>query len=155
MIYFFGVYICVMEIDVDIGEYFICQFYVLDDCGICINLMIIEGQVYGGLIEVLVIVMGQEIVYDDMGNVKIGMLMDFFILMLWEMLNYIIDYMVMLSLYYLIGVKGVGESLNVGGVLVFFNVVYDVFCVFGLIQLYMLYDYWWIWKIVNDLGLYG
>ena len=34
--------------------------------------MIIEGQVHGGLTEALAIALGQEIAYDDMGNVKTG-----------------------------------------------------------------------------------
>ena len=78
MTYPFGAYICVMEIDVDTGEHEIRQFYALDDCGTRINPMIIEGQVHGGLTEALAIAMGQEIAYDNMGNVKTGTLMDFF-----------------------------------------------------------------------------
>jgi xanthine dehydrogenase molybdopterin-binding subunit B len=79
MTYPFGAYVCVMEIDVDTGEHEIRQFYALDDCGTRINPMIIEGQVHGGLTEALAIAMGQEIAYDEMGNVKTGTLMDFFL----------------------------------------------------------------------------
>lgn len=155
MIYLFGVYFCVMDIDVDMGVVKICCFYVLDDCGMWINLMIIEGQVYGGLIEVFVIVMGQEIWYDEIGNVMGVFFMDFFLLIVVEMLYWEIDYMVILSLYYLIGVKGVGESLNVGGVLVFFNVVNDVFQFLGFMYIQMLYDVWCLWLVVKELGVYG
>jgi carbon-monoxide dehydrogenase large subunit len=50
--------------------------------------MIIEGQVHGGLTEALAIAMGQEIAYDEMGNVKTGTLMDFFLPTAWETPNY-------------------------------------------------------------------
>ena len=40
---------------------------------------IIEGQVHGGLTEALAVALGQEIAYDEMGNVKTGTLMDFFL----------------------------------------------------------------------------
>ncbi len=65
----FGAYICVVDIDVDTGAVKVRRFYALDDCGTRINPMIIEGQIHGGLTEAFGIAMGQEIHYDDDGNV--------------------------------------------------------------------------------------
>ena len=79
MTYPFGAYICVMDIDVDTGVYKVRRFYALDDCGTRINPMIIEGQVHGGLTEAFAIAMGQEIRYDEIGNVVGGSFMDFFV----------------------------------------------------------------------------
>jgi carbon-monoxide dehydrogenase large subunit len=155
MTYPFGAYICVMEIDVDTGEHSIRQFYALDDCGTRINPMIIEGQVHGGLTEALAIAMGQEIAYDDMGNVKTGTLMDFFVPTSWETPNYTTDHTVTPSPHHPIGAKGVGESPNVGGVPAFSNAVHDAFRAFGLTQSHMPHDHWRIWKTANDLGLHG
>jgi aerobic carbon-monoxide dehydrogenase large subunit len=59
-----------MEIDVDTGEHEVRQFYALDDCGTRINPMVIEGQVHGGATEGYAIAMGQEIAYDEIGNVQ-------------------------------------------------------------------------------------
>ena len=155
MTYPFGAYICVMEIDVDTGEHEIRQFYALDDCGTRINPMIIEGQVHGGLTEALAIAMGQEIAYDEMGNVKTGTLMDFFLPTAWETPNYTTDHTVTPSPHHPIGAKGVGESPNVGGVPAFSNAVHDAFRAFGLRHSHMPHDHWRIWKIANDLGLHG
>ena len=155
MTYPFGAYICVMEIDVDTGEHEIRQFYALDDCGTRINPMIIEGQVHGGLTEALAIAMGQEIAYDDMGNVKTGTLMDFFLPTAWETPNYTTDHTVTPSPHHPIGAKGVGESPNVGGVPAFSNAVHDAFRAFGLRHSHMPHDHWRIWKIASDLGLHG
>ena len=155
MTYPFGAYVCVMEIDVDTGEHEIRQFYALDDCGTRINPMIIEGQVHGGLTEALAISMGQEIAYDDMGNVKTGTLMDFFIPTAWETPNYTTDHTVTPSPHHPIGAKGVGESPNVGGVPAFSNAVHDAFKAFGLRQSHMPHDHWRIWRTAHDLGLHG
>ena len=124
MTYPFGAYICVMEIDVDTGEHEIRQFYALDDCGTRINPMIIEGQVHGGLTEALAIAMGQEIAYDNMGNVKTG---PYGLLLptAWETPNYTTDHTTTPSPHHPIGAKGVGESPNVGGVPAFSNAVHD------------------------------
>ena len=88
MTYPFGAYICVMDVDVDTGECDVRKFYALDDCGTRINPMIIEGQVHGGLTEALAISMGQEIAYDEIGNVKTATLMDFFLPTACETPNY-------------------------------------------------------------------
>ncbi len=155
MTYPFGAYVCVMEIDVDTGTHDIRQFYALDDCGTRINPMVIEGQVHGGLTEALAISMGQEIAYDEQGNVKTGTLMDFFIPTSVETPNYTTDFTVTPSPHHPIGAKGVGESPNVGGVPAFSNAVHDAFRAFGLRQTHMPHDHWRIWKTANNLGLHG
>ena len=121
-----------MEIDVDTGEAEVRRFYALDDCGTRINPMIIEGQVHGGLTEALAIAMGQEIAYDEMGNVTTGTLSDFFLPTAWETPVWETDFTVTPSPHHPIGAKGVGESPNVGGVSAFSNAVNDAFRAFGL-----------------------
>jgi aerobic carbon-monoxide dehydrogenase large subunit len=155
MTYPFGAYICVLDIDVDTGEVDIRSFYALDDCGTRINPMIIEGQVHGGLTEALAIALGQEMAYDDMGNVTTATLMDFFIPTAVETPNYTTDHTTTPSPHHPIGAKGVGESPNVGGVPCFSNAVHDAFRSFGLTQTHMPHDHWRIWKTANDLGLHG
>ncbi|MGB1710683.1 MAG: molybdopterin cofactor-binding domain-containing protein, partial [Candidatus Puniceispirillaceae bacterium] len=154
MTYPFGSYICVMEINVDTGTTEIRQFYALDDCGTRINPMVIEGQVHGGLTEALAIAMGQEIAYDEQGNVTTGTLMDFFVPTAVETPNYQTDHTVTPSPHHPIGAKGVGESPNVGGVPAFSNAVHDAFRAFGLTQSHMPHDHWRIWKTANSLGLH-
>ena len=155
MTYPFGAYVCVMEIDVDTGVTDIKQFYALDDCGTRINPMIIEGQVHGGLTEALAIALGQEIAYDELGNVKTGTLMDFFIPTSWETPNYQTDFTETPSPHHPIGAKGVGESPNVGGVPAFSNAINDAFRAFGLTHTNMPHDHWRIWKTANQLGLHN
>ncbi|MCP4818769.1 MAG: molybdopterin-dependent oxidoreductase, partial [Shimia sp.] len=154
MTYPFGAYVCVMDIDVDTGVTDIRRFYALDDCGTRINPMIIEGQVHGGLTEALAVALGQEIAYDDMGNVKTGTLMDFFLPTAWEVPNYETDHTVTPSPHHPIGAKGVGESPHVGGVPCFSNAVNDAFRAFGLRHTHMPHDHWRIWKTANGLGLH-
>ncbi|WP_299916637.1 aerobic carbon-monoxide dehydrogenase large subunit [uncultured Roseobacter sp.] len=154
MTYPFGAYVCVMDIDVDTGVPEIRRFYALDDCGTRINPMIIEGQVHGGLTEALAVALGQEIAYDDMGNVKTGTLMDFFLPTAWEVPNYETDFTVTPSPHHPIGAKGVGESPHVGGVPCFSNAVQDAFRPFGNRHTNMPHDHWRIWRTANELGLH-
>ncbi|MEP3675167.1 aerobic carbon-monoxide dehydrogenase large subunit [Sulfitobacter sp.] len=154
MTYPFGAYVCVMDIDVDTGVTDIRRFYALDDCGTRINPMIIEGQIHGGLTEALAVALGQEIAYDELGNVKTGTLMDFFLPTAWEVPNYETDYTVTPSPHHPIGAKGVGESPHVGGVPCFSNAVQDAFRPFGNTHTDMPHDHWRIWRTANQLGMH-
>jgi carbon-monoxide dehydrogenase large subunit len=155
MTYPFGAYICVMNIDVDTGVYTIRRFYALDDCGTRINPMIIEGQVHGGLTEAFAIAMGQEIRYDDEGNVVTGSFMDFFIPTAVETPHWETDFTVTPSPHHPIGAKGVGESPNVGGVPAFSNAVNDAFSFLGSTHIQMPHDFWRNWKAAKNLGVFA
>lgn len=149
----FGAYICVMDIDVDTGVAKTRRFYALDDCGTRINPMIIEGQVHGGLTEAFAISMGQEIRYDEMGNVMGASFMDFFLPTAVETPHWETDHTVTPSPHHPIGAKGVGESPNVGGVPAFSNAVNDAFSFLGSTHIQMPHDAWRLWKVAEKLGV--
>jgi aerobic carbon-monoxide dehydrogenase large subunit len=155
MTYPFGAYFCVMDIDVDTGVAKTRRFYALDDCGTRINPMIIEGQVHGGLTEAFAIAMGQEIRYDEMGNVMGASFMDFFIPTAVETPHWETDHTVTPSPHHPIGAKGVGESPNVGGVPAFSNAVNDAFQFMGSTHIQMPHDAWRVWQAAKDLGAHG
>ncbi len=155
MTYPFGAYICVLDIDADTGVSKIRKFYALDDCGTRINPMIIEGQVHGGLTEAFAIAMGQEIYYDEGGNVMGGSLMDFFVPTAVETPEWETDFTVTPSPHHPIGAKGVGESPNVGGVPAFSNAVNDAFAHLDVTHIQMPHDHWRTWKVCEKLGLTG
>jgi len=155
MTYPFGAYICVVDIDRFTGEAKIRSFYALDDCGTRINPMVIEGQVHGGLTEAFGIAMGQEISYDENGNVMGASLMDYFLPTAVETPVWETDYTVTPSPHHPIGAKGVGESPNVGGVSAFSNAVIDVFSHLDVNHMQMPHTAPRIWNQCKALGLGG
>ena len=155
MTYPFGAYVCVVDVDVDTGVTDVRRFYALDDCGTRINPMIIEGQVHGGLTEALAIAMGQEIAYDETGNVSGASLLDFYLPTAVETPAWETDFTTTPSPHHPIGAKGVGESPNVGGVPAFSNAVNDAFAHLGLTHAQMPHDHWRVWETAERLGLHG
>ena len=155
MTYPFGAYVCVAEVDVDTGETGIRRFYALDDCGTRINPMVIEGQVHGGLTEALAIAMGQEMPYDENGNLTGGSLMDFFLPTAVETPKWETDHTTTPSPHHPIGAKGVGESPNVGGVSAFSNAVNDAFSHLSVTHMPMPHNHWRVWETANKLGLHN
>jgi len=130
------------------------SFYALDDCGTRINPMIIEGQVHGGLTEAFAVAMGQEIRYDEQGNVMGASFMDFFLPTAVETPKWETDYTVTPSPHHPIGAKGVGESPHVGGVPCFSNAVNDAFAFLNAGHIQMPHDAWRLWKVGERLGLH-
>ncbi len=155
MTYPFGSYYCVMDIDVDTGVAKTRRFYALDDCGTRINPMIIEGQVHGGLTEAFACAMGQEIRYDEMGNVMGASFMDFFLPTAVETPHWETDFTVTPSPHHPIGAKGVGESPHVGGVPCFSNAVNDAYSFLGAGHIQMPHDAWRLWQVGERLGLHN
>ncbi|MCY0150391.1 aerobic carbon-monoxide dehydrogenase large subunit [Hoeflea sp. G2-23] len=154
MTYPFGAYFCVMDIDVDTGVAKTRRFYALDDCGTRINPMIIEGQVHGGLTEAFACAMGQEIRYDEQGNVMGASFMDFFLPTAVETPHWETDHTVTPSPHHPIGAKGVGESPHVGGVPCFSNAVNDAYAFLGAGHIQMPHDAWRLWTVGEKLGLH-
>jgi carbon-monoxide dehydrogenase large subunit len=155
MTYPFGAYICVVDVDVDTGVTKVRRFYALDDCGTRINPMIIEGQIHGGLTEAFGIAMGQEIRYDETGNVVTASFMDYFMPTAVETPKWETDWTTTPSPHHPIGAKGVGESPNVGGVPCFANAVNDAFKFLGSTHIPMPHDHWRTWMAADKLGLHG
>jgi aerobic carbon-monoxide dehydrogenase large subunit len=151
----FGAYICVLDVDVDTGVTKVRRFYALDDCGTRINPMIIEGQIHGGLTEAFGIAMGQEIRYDEIGNVVTASFMDYFMPTAVETPHWETDWTTTPSPHHPIGAKGVGESPNVGGVPCFANAVNDAFKFVGSTHIAMPHDHWRTWMAADKLGLHA
>ena len=151
----FGAYICVVDVDVDTGTTKVRRFYALDDCGTRINPMIIEGQIHGGLTEAFAIAMGQELHYDDDGNITTASFMDYFLPTAVETPHWETDWTTTPSPHHPIGAKGVGESPNVGGVPCFSNAVNDAFAFLGSTHIQMPHDNWRTWTAAEKLGLHG
>jgi aerobic carbon-monoxide dehydrogenase large subunit len=154
MTYPFGAYICVVDVDVDTGVTRVRRFYALDDCGTRINPMIIEGQIHGGLTEAFGIAMGQEIRYDEVGNLTGPSLMDYFLPTAVETPKWETDFTTTPSPHHPIGAKGIGESPNVGGVPCFANAVNDAFKFLGSTHIPMPHDNWRTWMVAERLGLH-
>ena len=57
-----------VEVDVDTGEVHLLEHVAVDDCGRVLNLMIVEGQVHGGLGQGIAQALFEEVVFDEHGT---------------------------------------------------------------------------------------
>ena len=105
-----GAYIAVVDVDNDTGTVKVRRFLAVDDCGMVINPMIVEGQIHGGLTEGFAIAFMQEIKYDDGGNNLNTNFTEYLVPTALETPHWETDSTVTPSPHHPIGAKGVGES---------------------------------------------
>ena len=128
----FGAYICVTDVDPGTGEVSVRRFVAVDDCGIRINPMIVEGQIHRGLADGVGIALMQAIVFDESGNCLGGSFMDYLLPTSMECPSPELGETVTPSPHHPIGAKGIGESATVGSPAAVVNSVVDALAPFGV-----------------------
>ena len=121
----FGTYAAVVEIDRGTGEWKVLRVVAVDDCGVRINPMIVEGQITGGLTEGFAIAAMELITFDDDGNCIGSSFMDYLLPTAWETPKFEMHETVTPSPHHPFGAKGVGESATVGSPAAYVNAVVD------------------------------
>ncbi len=121
----FGTYAVVVEVDADTGEWKVKRMVAVDDCGVRINPMIVEGQIHGGLTEGFGIAAMELITFDEDGNCIGSNFMDYLLPTAWETPRFELGETVTPSPHHPIGAKGVGESATVGSPAAYVNAVID------------------------------
>ena len=132
MTYPFGSYVVVVEVDADTGQWKVRRMVAVDDCGVRINPMIVEGQLHGGLTEGYAMSSMQFITFDDDGNCIGSNFMDYLVPTAWETPRFELDHTTTPSPHHPIGAKGVGESATVGSPAAFVNAVIDALAHLGI-----------------------
>ncbi len=125
MTYPFGTYIVVVDVDADSGQWKVRRMVAVDDCGVRINPMVVEGQIHGGLAEGYAMSSMQYMTFDDQGNCIGSNFSDYLIPTAWETPRFELGETVTPSPHHPIGAKGVGESATVGSPAAYVNAVID------------------------------
>lgn len=121
----FAAYIVTVEVDPDTGVWDVLRVVAVDDCGVRINPMIVEGQIMGGLTEAYAMSSMQFITFDADGNCIGSNYMDYLLPTTWETPGFELHEVVTPCPHHPIGAKGVGECATVGGPAAFVNAVMD------------------------------
>ena len=130
--YPYGSYIVVVDVDPETGVWKVRRMVALDDCGVRINPMIVEGQIHGGLTEGFAKSSMQFITFDEDGNCIGSNFMDYLIPTAWETPRFELLQTVTPSPHHPIGAKGVGESATVGSPAAYVNAVIDALAHLGV-----------------------
>ncbi len=153
MTYPFGTYVVAVEIDRGTGEWHVRKVVAVDDCGVRINPMIVEGQIMGGLTEGYGMAAMELITFDEDGNCIGSNFMDYLLPTSWETPHYDLFETVTPSPHHPIGAKGVGESATVGSPAAYVNAVIDALAHAGVRNIDMPLGSDRVWQALAEAGL--
>jgi carbon-monoxide dehydrogenase large subunit len=119
-----GTHLCATEVDTETGFVKIRTYVAVDDVGVVVNPMIVEGQVHGGLAQGIAQALYEEAVYDDDGNLVTTTLADYLVPSASDLPSYVTDRTESRAANRL-GVKGVGEAGTIASTPAVVNSILD------------------------------
>src|SRR6266566_59261 len=153
MTYPFGTYAVVVDVDKGTGVVKVRRVVAVDDCGVRINPMIVEGQIHGGLTEGWGIAFTELITFDQDGNCIGSNFMDYLLPTSWESPKFELGETVTPSPHHPLGAKGVGESPTVGSPAAYVNAVIDALTPYGVKNIDMPVTPDKVWAALRGAGV--
>jgi len=110
----FGVYVAVVEIDMETGSIEVLRLVAVDDAGRIVNPLLAEGQVVGGAVQGLGQALLEEVIHDEDGQPMTTSFLDYLLPTAVEVPPMTCDLLQTLSPYNPLGSKGIGEAGSIG-----------------------------------------
>ncbi len=148
--YSYGTYVAVVEVDTDSGEVDVRTLYCVDDQGVVVNPMVVEGQIHGGAAQGLGQALYEQIIYDETGQLSTGSLLDYCLPTAEMVPPFVTEQMETPSPTNPIGVKGMGEGPTVGAPPAVVNAVVDALAPFGVRHIEMPLTSEKVWRAIQS-----
>jgi carbon-monoxide dehydrogenase large subunit len=126
-----GTHLCATEVDTETGFVKIRSYVAVDDIGLVVNPLIVEGQVHGGLAQGIAQALYEEAVYDDAGNLVTTTLADYLVPSAADLPSYVTSRTESPAANRL-GVKGVGEAGTIASTPAVVNSIVDALRPLGI-----------------------
>jgi len=127
-----GAYGCDVAVDPDTGQVTLLRVVAVDDCGVLVNPLLVEGQVHGAVAQGVGQALTEQVSYDENGQPLSASLMDYAVPFA-ATLPRIESYSVVTpSTVNPLGVKGMGESGTIGVTPALVNAVMDALSAYGV-----------------------
>ena len=146
----FGTHIAVVEVDKQTGHVDLQRYFAVDDCGVQINPMIVEGQVHGGVVQGAGPVLWEGAVYDEDGQPLTGSMLDYALPRADNLPDIEVSSNTTPSPHHPLGVKGVGEAGTIASTATIYNAVMDALRPFGVAGMDMPLTPEKVWRAINQ-----
>jgi carbon-monoxide dehydrogenase large subunit len=146
----FGAHVALVRIDRETGTPTLEKLVLIDDCGVIINPMVVEGQVHGGVAQGLGEAFQEQMLYGDEGEVLTGSLMNYAVPHASDMPPLILGETVTPNPFHPLGVKGVGEAGCNGAPPAVANAVMDALASLGIDHIDMPYTAPKLWAAIQE-----
>jgi carbon-monoxide dehydrogenase large subunit len=146
----FGACVAVVRIDPDTGHVHVEELYTVDDCGVIVNPMLVEGQIHGGFAQGYGQAMNEQVVYEPDGSLVTGSLMHYALPRATELPHLALAETVTPSPFNPIGAKGVGVSGTIIGTAPIMNAMVDALAPLGIRHLDMPFTAERVWSAIQE-----
>jgi carbon-monoxide dehydrogenase large subunit len=120
-----GCHICEVEVDPETGRTDIVGWTAVDDFGVLVNPMIVEGQVHGGIAQGVGQALLEGAVYDKEGQLVTGSFMDYTMPRAYDFPTFAVDTTVTKCPSNPLGIKGCGEAGAIAAPAAVINAITD------------------------------
>ncbi|GAA3026665.1 xanthine dehydrogenase family protein molybdopterin-binding subunit [Actinokineospora globicatena] len=144
-----GTHLCAVDVDTETGFVKIRKYVCVDDVGVVVNPIIVEGQVHGGLAQGLAQALYEEAVHDESGTLTTGTLADYLIPSAVDLPHFDTDRTETPATSNQLGVKGVGEAGTIASTPAVVNAVVDAVRHFGVNDIQMPCTPMRVWTAIN------
>ncbi|HRO62022.1 MAG TPA: molybdopterin-dependent oxidoreductase, partial [Burkholderiaceae bacterium] len=118
-------HVCEVEIDPETGAVRVVGYTAVDDVGVIVHPVIVEGQVHGGVAQGLGQVLGEHLAYSDEGQLLTASLMDYPVLRADDLPSMRLGHHEVACTTNPLGAKGAGESGVAGALPAGVNAILD------------------------------
>jgi carbon-monoxide dehydrogenase large subunit len=144
-----GTHLAAMEVDTETGMATIRSYVCVDDVGVQVNPMIVEGQVHGGVAQGIGQALYEGAVYDDDGNLLTASLADYLIPSAADLPSFTTDRTVTPSTTHPLGTKGVGEAGAIASTPAIINGIVDALRHLGVTDVLMPASPQSVWRSIQ------
>jgi aerobic carbon-monoxide dehydrogenase large subunit len=144
-----GTHLCATEVDTETGMVRIRSYVAVDDVGVVVNPLIVEGQVHGGIAQGIAQALYEEGVYDDDGNLVTATLADYLVPAAPDLPSYQTS-RTSSPADNRLGVKGVGEAGTIASTPAVVNAVVDALKPFGVRDVTMPCSPERVWRAIQN-----
>jgi carbon-monoxide dehydrogenase large subunit len=121
-----GTHLVEVEIDPDTGHIDIVSYLIVDDMGVTVNPLLLEGQIMGGAVQGIGQALMERTVYDkDSGQLMTASLMDYALPRADDIPDFQFETRNVRCVTNILGVKGAGEAGTIGAAPAVMNAVVD------------------------------
>jgi carbon-monoxide dehydrogenase large subunit len=147
-----GTHLCAMEVDTETGMVKIRKYASVDDVGVVVNPLIVEGQVHGGLAQGIAQALYEEAVYDADGNLTTGTFVDYLVPSAADLPHFDTGNTVHAAPGNPIGAKGVGEAGCIASTPAVVNAALDAVRHLGVRDILMPLTPERVWRAIHHGG---
>lgn len=128
-----GIDLVILEVEKDTGQVNILQYIHVHDAGTIIDRGVVDGQIYGGIIQGIGEALYEELIYNQKGELLSSSYSDYLMPTTLESPNIVIGHLCNPSPFTELGTKGMGEAPIIGSKIAIINGIEDALSPFGII----------------------